>query len=94
MSISINVQTHDFSVGEQHNALCSNNKSDGAVVTFTGLVREFSSGDNVIALELEHYPGMTEQLLQSIAEQAQTRWQLARISIIQDRKSTRLNSSH
>ena len=82
MSISINVQTQDFSVGEQHDALCSNNKSDGAVVTFTGLVREFSSGDNVIALELEHYPGMTEQLLQSIAEQAQTRWQLARISII------------
>ena len=82
MSISIKVQTMDFSVGEQHGSLCSNNKSDGAVVTFTGLVREFSSDDNVIALELEHYPGMTEQLLQSIAEQAQTRWQLASISII------------
>jgi molybdopterin synthase catalytic subunit len=82
MSIHIQVQTDDFNVGDEHNTLCSNNKSDGAVVTFTGLVREFSSGDNVTALELEHYPGMTEQLLQSIAEQAQTRWQLVRICII------------
>ena len=82
MSIHIQVLTDDFNVGDEHNTLCSSNKSDGAVVTFTGLVREFSSGDNVIALELEHYPGMTEQLLQSIAEQAQTRWQLARICII------------
>jgi molybdopterin synthase catalytic subunit len=82
MTISIKVQTSDFNVGALHDALTLNNNSEGAVVTFTGLVREFSSDNNVIALELEHYPGMTEQLLHSIAQQAKTRWQLGRINIV------------
>lgn len=81
MSIEITISHDDFDIAVLHHALQIGNVQQGAVVTFTGLVREFSHGDNVVALELEHYPQMTEQLLLSIAEQAQNRWQLGRISI-------------
>ncbi|MBQ4832280.1 molybdopterin synthase catalytic subunit MoaE [Pseudoalteromonas sp. MMG010] len=81
MSILIKVQSEDFDQGDLHKSL-SDNKRDGAIVTFTGLVREFSAGDNVIALELEHYPGMTQQLLLKIAEQAKVRWSLGKIVIV------------
>ncbi len=37
--------------------------ADGAVVTFTGKVRNHNLGDSVKALTLEHYPGMTEKAL-------------------------------
>lgn len=51
----------------------------GAVASFTGLVR----GDGgLTALELEHYPGMTEAALMGLAEQATARWQLLAVSIV------------
>lgn len=81
MSIEITITHDDFDIATLHSALKAGNVQEGALVTFTGLVREFSSGDNVVALELEHYPQMTEQLLLTIAQQAQKRWQLGRISI-------------
>lgn len=46
----------------------------GAVVTFSGLVRDDTGA--MVALELEHYPGMTEAALAEIAGQAARRWQL------------------
>lgn len=55
--------------------------ADGALVTFTGLVRDNAAG-NLQSLELEHYPGMTEKSLQRIANDALTRWTLGGISII------------
>ena len=45
----------------------------GAVVTFTGLVR---GDDGLVALEIEHYPGMTEKALQSYGEEAARRFDL------------------
>lgn len=81
MSIEITISHDDFAIAALHNALKAGNVQEGAIVTFTGLVREFSAGDNVVALELEHYPQMTEQLLLTIANKAQERWQLGRISI-------------
>ena len=81
MSIEITISHNDFDIAVLHHVLQIGNVQQGAVVTFTGLVREFSRGDNVVALELEHSPKMTEQLLLSITEQVQKRWQLCRISI-------------
>lgn len=43
----------------------------GAVASFTGIVR---ADDGVTAMELEHYPGMTEAVLCDLAEQAMARW--------------------
>ena len=47
-----------------------------------GLVRDFSHGDNVHGLTLEHYPGMTEKSLANIVSQAELRWQLGRVRVI------------
>lgn len=44
--------------------------SYGACVTFVGTMRDFNAGDEVRAMLLEHYPGMTEQQLQDLAKQA------------------------
>ncbi|GAA3969294.1 molybdenum cofactor biosynthesis protein MoaE [Allohahella marinimesophila] len=54
----------------------------GAICSFEGLVREYGDDRNVIALELEHYPGMTERSLREIAEHAAERWQLLAIAIV------------
>ena len=54
-------------------------ESAGAVASFTGLVR---ADDGVAALELEHYPGMTEAALTAIAEAAATRWDLLGVTVI------------
>ncbi len=52
----------------------------GAIVTFTGLVRDDTGGLRV--LELEHYPGMTERAMSTIAEEAVTRWSLTDVLLI------------
>lgn len=80
MSISVQVQSEDFCVGTQYQLLSQDSRC-GAVVTFTGLVRELSSGD-LQQMTLEHYPGMTEQALHAIAAEAQQRWQLGAVRII------------
>ena len=46
------------------------------MVTFSGLVRDFESDDSIESLSLQHYPGMTEKLLQEIVDQAHQRWSL------------------
>ena len=52
----------------------------GAVVTFTGICRD--EGGRLAALELEHYPGMAEEEIGRIAEEATTRWPLAGVTVI------------
>ncbi len=51
----------------------------GAVASFTGVVR---ADDGVTAMELEHYPGMTEAVLCDLAEQAMARWELLSAVIV------------
>ncbi|MFP8966234.1 molybdenum cofactor biosynthesis protein MoaE [Pokkaliibacter sp. CJK22405] len=53
----------------------------GAIVTFSGLVRDFSERSGVQALVLEHYPGMTEKVLHDLEEEACSRWALQRVVI-------------
>ncbi|WP_082863322.1 molybdenum cofactor biosynthesis protein MoaE, partial [Oleiphilus sp. HI0080] len=54
----------------------------GAICMFTGLVREFGDQSDVQAIELEHYPGMTEKQLQNIVDQAKQRWPILASCII------------
>jgi molybdopterin synthase catalytic subunit len=77
----IRVGLNNFSVGDEYQWL-SQCEDDGAVVTFTGKVRNHNLGDNVSALTLEHYPGMTEKALNEIVAEARSRWPLQRISLI------------
>jgi molybdopterin synthase catalytic subunit len=78
----IAVQNQDFSLNDEYQALTQDNTSDGAVVTFVGLVRDFNQGNNVSGLFLEHYPGMTEKSLDVICTQATERWALGRVRVI------------
>ena len=48
----------------------------GATALFVGTMRDFNEGDDVKAMNLEHYPGMTEQYLEKICAEATTRWEL------------------
>ena len=80
MTVFVAVQTADFSVASEYQQL-RQDASCGAVVTFSGLVRELSN-NTLHSMTLEHYPGMTEQALVAIAEQAQQRWQLGQVRVI------------
>ncbi|KAG1715298.1 Molybdopterin synthase catalytic subunit [Nymphon striatum] len=53
----------------------------GAIVTFTGVVRDLP-GDALTVMEIEHYPGMTEKALETIADEAVTRWNLGDVLVI------------
>lgn len=54
----------------------------GAVADFIGYMRHTNAGERVQSMTLEHYPGMTERHLQSIAEAALARWSLLDILIV------------
>ena len=76
------VQTENFNIGELSEKVRANDASSGAIVTFTGIVRELENSEaNLNALYLEHYPGMTEKALKKIADQARNRWELGNIVI-------------
>ena len=70
----IRVQTEDFDIGAEIAALTAGRGDIGAVVTFTGTVRDQHGA--VTELTLEHYPGMTETELHRIEAEAKSRWPL------------------
>jgi molybdopterin synthase catalytic subunit len=78
----ISIQLDDFTLGDEVALLEKDNAIDGAVVTFTGRVRNKNEGLQVSALTLEHYAGMTEKSLAKILKTARERWQLGRIRVI------------
>ena len=78
----ISIQTNDFSLADEVALLEEDNLTDGAVVTFTGRVRNNNNGNAVTTLTLEHYPGMTEKSLAKIIMQAKERWQIGRVKVI------------
>ena len=80
--ISIQVQTAPFDPGQLTNDAHAGNPAIGALVCFTGYVRDFSQQQSVQGLFLEHFPGMTEKSLKRIAEEAAERWPLQRIHIL------------
>jgi len=77
----IRVQTEDFDIGAEVKALTAGRTDIGALVTFTGLVRDTNEG-SVSSMELEHYPGMTEKELARIEAEANERWPLQASLII------------
>ncbi len=59
----------------------SNQGESGASVIFTGNVRISDEEQGLTGMTLEHYPGMTESLLDEILIQAIERWQLNRVLV-------------
>lgn len=78
---SVRVQGVDFSVADEYRQLAQDD-SDGAVVTFVGKVRDVNDGAAVTDLTLEHYPGMTETVLEQIVAEARSRWPLNKVTVI------------
>lgn len=54
----------------------------GATAVFVGSMRDFNEGDDVQSMWLEHYPGMTEKYLNTIAEEAMQKWDLLDLVIL------------
>lgn len=80
--VYISVQKHDFDISHEYATLREDNRCDGAIVFFSGLVREMNQGSKVSGLSLEHYPGMTEKALHAIVDEACQRWPLNRVRLI------------
>jgi molybdopterin synthase catalytic subunit len=73
--LSVRVQHEDFDVGAEVSRLVAGRTDIGAVVTFSGLVRD-QNGGVVAGMTLEHYPGMTEKELARVEAEACARWPL------------------
>lgn len=76
----VRIQSAPFDFGAEAEAFAAGRTDAGAVVTFTGVVR-----DNAGALqrmEIEHYPGMTERAIAVMRTQAMDRWSLADALVI------------
>ena len=87
MISGVRIQEQDFDVAAVTDAMRqSHGAAIGALVTFTGLVRDQNlvTGDasEVATLTLEHYPGMTEQSIQAILDEAASRWPLLEVQVI------------
>ena len=70
----VRIAADAFDPGAEANGFTARQTAAGAVVTFTGLVRD--EGGRLTGLEIEHYPGMTEKAVQAITDEAVARWQL------------------
>jgi molybdopterin synthase catalytic subunit len=78
----VKVQAADFDPGQEIAEIRRRFTDIGAILSFVGLVRDFSDGSQVCAMTLEHYPGMTEMALQSIMEEAREKWNVLDATII------------
>jgi len=80
--MSVRVQREDFDAGQELTALRAANPRVGAVASFIGVARDLNENRAVLAMTLEHYPGMTERALEDIVRQACERWDIIDVLII------------
>ena len=64
----------DFDVGAELAALQGERTDVGAVASFVGCVRGHTPAEDVSALTLEHYPGMTERAIEAMIVEAEERF--------------------
>jgi molybdopterin synthase catalytic subunit len=72
--MAVRVQAEDFDLGAELAGLRAGRADIGALVSFTGLVRDL--GGRLTGFELEHYPAMTERALAAVEAEACGRWPL------------------
>jgi len=76
MSARVRIQTDDFDLSTEVALLRLQDKGVGAVCSFLGTVRDRNDGQSVSAMELEHYPGMTEKAIEAMIDQAFERFDI------------------
>ena len=79
--MNIIIQENSFSISKIISDL-SKRDNVGAIVSFSGYVREFSNNSQLKSMELEHYPGMTEKALADIVQTAKSHWDIQEATII------------
>ena len=79
--MQIRIQADPIDPGRELNEFAAGQDSIGAVVTFTGIVRQNAKSD-LRSIHIEHYPGMTESAVEEIAEEARRRWAISGVSAI------------
>ena len=82
MSVRVQIQTEDFDLSEVVAELRASDAAVGAVVSFIGTVRDRNDGAGVSAMELEHYPGMTEGAIEAMIDEAQRRFDIRGARVI------------
>ncbi len=82
MKAEIRVQDEPFDPWAEQARLQAGDSGAGALVAFVGTLRDFNEGDRVMAMTLEHYPGMTERILAAMAGEAAQRWSLRGVCMI------------
>ncbi|MTI10219.1 molybdenum cofactor biosynthesis protein MoaE [Curvivirga aplysinae] len=85
--MAVRVQVEDFDLGMELKQLTDGNHAIGGLCSFVGLVRDMTKTDDgemtrSAAMTLEHYPGMTEKMLERIETEAHERWPLESSLII------------
>ncbi|EAQ06614.1 molybdenum cofactor biosynthesis protein MoaE [Yoonia vestfoldensis] len=78
--MQVRVQQAAFDPGAELAGFAVGRRDIGAIVSFTGVVRD-TSGD-LRHMMIEHYPGMTERAITGILDQAVARWSLADALVI------------
>jgi len=80
----VSIQTGDFDLGAEVAALRAGDGGVGAVCAFVGTVRDRTAGQPgaVSAMELEHYPGMTERAIEAMIDEAHGRFDLRAARVI------------
>lgn len=82
MTPEVEVRSEDFCLEQEYRALLERAGGSGACVLFSGLVRDWDNAAPLTALQLEHYPGMTEQRIAAIISTARQRWQINAIRVV------------
>jgi molybdopterin synthase catalytic subunit len=78
----VSIQTADFDVAAEIAALRAQDPGVGAVCSFIGTVRDRNDGSAVSAMELEHYPGMTEKAIEAMVDEAFGRFDIRAVRVI------------
>lgn len=78
--MTVRVQSEVFDAGAELNAFAIGHSDVGAVVSFTGVVRD--TDGTLHQMEIEHYPAMTECAIAGIVEDAKSRWALKDVLVI------------
>ncbi len=82
MAARVSIQTQDFDLAHEVAALREADKRVGAVCSFIGTVRDRNDGSFVSAMELEHYPGMTEKSIEAMIDEARSRFDILAARVI------------
>ena len=78
----VSIQAADFDLTQEIAALRLADLGVGAVASFIGTMRNVNDGLGVSAMELEHYPGMTESAIEAMIDEAVMRFKLHAVRVV------------